>query len=436
LKKTAVNKDWLDIEVLEDYLDGKLDAREMHLVEKYAMEDPFVAEALEGLSASPKRSLQSISLLQKQLQQRVAEQQSMRKKSVITWQRLSIAATAAVMFVAGSIVFWMKENTRKEELAKQPKKVDVTLAPKESDVAVTKPNTLSEGSAMASPEQVKPATEQEIDKAIAAAKTNAYAAVKPQKKAAAILRSTMTGPVAPAPQIAQDMAAEKLKETQSSAYAAQAKMAAPMAALASVAQTDSVQRVFSGKIVSAENGKPLPGVVVRLKGTNQVAVTGANGSFRITADSTLKQRELVATYLGYKTQQLLAKADQNIDLVLKPDDSVLNEVVVTSRKIKAEKALQGKVAGVRIESNEGMPIGGWDQFRDYVRKNNRLRDQSGNAVFVDFMVSEKGRPYDTKVVRSGLSDEYNQEAIRLVQEGPDWQRPEKKKTRLSTKIDF
>ena len=95
-----MNKDWLDIAVLEDYLDGKLDPRMMNRVEREALEDPFVAEALAGLSASPKRSLESISLLQKQLQERVAEHQHIKKTSVITWQRLSIAATAAVLFIS------------------------------------------------------------------------------------------------------------------------------------------------------------------------------------------------------------------------------------------------------------------------------------------------------------------------------------------------
>ncbi len=44
-----MNNNWLDIDVLEDYLDGKLDAKAMHFVERQALDDPFVAEALEGL---------------------------------------------------------------------------------------------------------------------------------------------------------------------------------------------------------------------------------------------------------------------------------------------------------------------------------------------------------------------------------------------------
>lgn len=114
-----MNRDWLATAVLEDYLDGKLDASEMHQVELHAMEDPFVAEALAGLSESPKRSLQSISLLQKQLHDRVALQKTHQKASVYTWQRLSIAATAAVLFIAVSIIFWMKDNAARNQQAQQ-----------------------------------------------------------------------------------------------------------------------------------------------------------------------------------------------------------------------------------------------------------------------------------------------------------------------------
>ncbi|MEQ7798478.1 hypothetical protein ABDJ41_01595 [Pedobacter sp. ASV1-7] len=172
-----MNKDWLDIDVLEDYLDGKLDAKTMNRVEREALEDPFVAEALAGLSASPKRSLQSISLLQKQLHERVAEHKNFKKTSVITWQRLSIAAAAAVMFVAVSVMFWMKENNYQKELAGRAKKVDVTIAPVTPEVV---PPAVQSAPVIAS-ESADEIREKEIEKAVKVAKTNSYAArVKPR----------------------------------------------------------------------------------------------------------------------------------------------------------------------------------------------------------------------------------------------------------------
>jgi hypothetical protein len=113
-----VNKDWSTTAILEDYLNGKLAPQDMYQVERQAMEDPFVAEALAGLSAAPD-GLHSMSLLQKQLRARVAQQKIHKKESVVTWQRLSVAAAAAVLFISVGIVFWMKNNVSRNELAKQ-----------------------------------------------------------------------------------------------------------------------------------------------------------------------------------------------------------------------------------------------------------------------------------------------------------------------------
>ncbi|MES2417888.1 MAG: hypothetical protein V4541_06845 [Bacteroidota bacterium] len=120
--------DWPAIEVLEDYLDGKLDAKAMHRIEKISLEDPFVAQALAGLSESHQR-VQSLSLLQKQLQERIALKPIEKKRWQITSQRLSIAAAAAVLFVAASVLFWMKDNRYRAQHSAQStsKNVAVTV---------------------------------------------------------------------------------------------------------------------------------------------------------------------------------------------------------------------------------------------------------------------------------------------------------------------
>ncbi|RZK40851.1 MAG: hypothetical protein EOO90_13600 [Pedobacter sp.] len=152
------NNDLIDIDVLEDYLDGKLDAKAMHFVERLSLEDPFVAEALEGLSKSPRRS-QALSLLQKQLQERVQHKPVERKQWRLTVQRLSIAATAAVLFVTVSLLFWMRENKSREQIAASSQKsVEVSLAPDSS-------KGTSEGR-----------VESEMDKVIDGAKNEVYAA--------------------------------------------------------------------------------------------------------------------------------------------------------------------------------------------------------------------------------------------------------------------
>lgn len=129
-----MSNSWLDINILEAYISGTLDPKTMHLVEKEALEDPFIAEAIEGLSQSTAYSSQ-ISLLQKQLYDRISQQKETKKASVITWQRLSIAAAASVVFISVAIMFVMREqNSKATQTAKSKSRgVEVQLSPDPAD---------------------------------------------------------------------------------------------------------------------------------------------------------------------------------------------------------------------------------------------------------------------------------------------------------------
>lgn len=173
-----MNNDWIDIELLEDYLDGKLDSKAMHQIEKQALDDPFVAQALAGLSESPRRASQSVSLLQKQLYERIAQQQVVKKESVFTWQRLSVAAAAAVMFISVSLIFFLRDREARENLAKrQPKRVEVNIAPLPEIL-----DTASESYAVNSAKRITPADEGRISTRRAARP----AAVSPDKEITAV----------------------------------------------------------------------------------------------------------------------------------------------------------------------------------------------------------------------------------------------------------
>lgn len=127
MKGIAVNKEWSDIGILEDYLEGKLDAKEMHRLEKLILEDPFVAQAMAGLEDHSLGLSGQVSLLQKQLYERTAIQHQLKKTSVFTWQRLSVGAAAAVMFITVSVVFLMREKAGNGQLKSVSKEVEVNL---------------------------------------------------------------------------------------------------------------------------------------------------------------------------------------------------------------------------------------------------------------------------------------------------------------------
>lgn len=404
-----MNNDWLDIAVLEDYLDGKLDARTMNRVEREALEDPFVAEALAGLSQSPKRSLQSLSLLQKQLQERVAEQQHTKKTSVMTWQRLSIAATAAVLFVSVSIVYWMKENNNRRELAKQGKEVEVNLKP-EDTITDAAAGAIVGGDALADlkprPEDAKVSAE--VEKVLEAAKANSYAhnTIDKNKKL--------------------DVATNDVPETEVQAadvagFALQRKVAAKAMPAASMVSTAAAY-VLSGKVVSQDDGKPLAGVSIQVEGSPLATITDANGEFRLYPDSTAKDSKLKATTMGFVAKQLNVQLNNPMVISL-TESGALAEVAVA------------KAAAPAVQ--EASPVIGWEKFLAYLQENNRLikEGKTGAMVELSFLIDKDGKPTDIKVLRTP-GKTFEDEAIRLLNEGPKWEGGDPKKGAIRFRVDF
>ena len=116
---------------IQQYLDGSLDKKLMHELEKKALEDPFLADALEGYALNPAAD-HGLSILQRQLHERIMHQQENKKVFDLSWQRLSIAAAAAVMFITAGVLFWMNGNVPDQKLAGSPKHVDVRVTPIDS----------------------------------------------------------------------------------------------------------------------------------------------------------------------------------------------------------------------------------------------------------------------------------------------------------------
>lgn len=404
--------EWLDIDVLEDYLDGKLDAKAMHQVEKLSLEDPFVAEALEGLSKSPKRS-QSLSLLQKQLQERTALKPIEKKRWTITSQRLSIAAAAAVLFIAVSILFWMKGNKRQEMLASnEPKKVDVKIAPQ---VAADKQDPTS---TVVADKVVldKPAEPIAIVK-----KADEVKAIKEAPIVAVERPVVMAAPVAPAaPSVArQRTVAEEMETIALSKSKKQSESKVAVMALPSKAE-GIIPSYFSGKVISKENGLPIPGAIVRISGVDRGITTDKNGEFKIASDSTQSQK-LTVGYIGYTTTEVGARSNQPINVLLENDNKSLNEVVIVNAASKANAA----------------PLDGWDNYQTYLKANNKLAKNiiDKQEVELDFQVRKDGSVTAIKVVKSG-GKVNDQEAIRLLKDGPKWIFNVREKNLGKLKISF
>ncbi|MDQ1138724.1 carboxypeptidase-like regulatory domain-containing protein [Pedobacter agri] len=66
-----------------------------------------------------------------------------------------------------------------------------------------------------------------------------------------------------------------------------------------VTRVSAQERIVTGVVSAKEDGLPIPGVSVKVKGTNNGVTTGANGAYSI---KTTNNDVLVFTFVGYKTR--------------------------------------------------------------------------------------------------------------------------------------
>jgi TonB-linked SusC/RagA family outer membrane protein len=129
------------------------------------------------------------------------------------------------------------------------------------------------------------------------------------------------------------------------------------------------------------SGSGIPGVSIRVKGTQTGTTTNADGAYSIKATSS---NVIVFSAIGYGTQEVKVGNNSTLDVTLTDDVNALEEVVVTGLAssikrsnaanavsvVKADQlvgttkppyldnAMQGKVVGANIIANSGAPGGG------------------------------------------------------------------------------
>lgn len=130
-------------------------------------------------------------------------------------------------------------------------------------------------------------------------------------------------------------------------------------------------REITGTVTSGEDGMPIPGVSVIVKGTTLGSVTDMDGRYRLQVP--VDAQNLVFSFVGMATQEIAIAGRSNISVVMQPQAIGVDEVVVTALGIRREKrevtyqtqkvggeelniiaptraasALAGKVAGLQI----------------------------------------------------------------------------------------
>lgn len=171
------------------------------------------------------------------------------------------------------------------------------------------------------------------------------------------------------------------------------------------------QMKISGIVVNNEN-ESLIGVSIKIKETNKGTITDLDGKFNITVD---KGHTLLFSYIGYQNSEMIVNTAKEMKVVLYESTKSLDEVVVVGySEVKHkdltgsvgvanmtdiskasvanfDEALAGRIAGVQVSSNEGMPGG---EMNIVIRGNNSITQSNSPLYVVD------GFPIEDQVANS------------------------------------
>lgn len=152
-----------------------------------------------------------------------------------------------------------------------------------------------------------------------------------------------------------------------------------------------------------------------------------NGEFSLVKKDGKKQ--LTAQFIGYDPVEIRVDTSRTMLIAMNENQQALNEVVVVGYGAKKKK--KSVTAGTVVKGDEQankditpQPVIGKRNYQKYLKENlvhptDEKCAQVKGKVILTFLVNKEGRPFYIKVKES-LCESADKEAIRLIQEGPDW----------------
>jgi TonB-linked SusC/RagA family outer membrane protein len=119
------------------------------------------------------------------------------------------------------------------------------------------------------------------------------------------------------------------------------------------------ERTVSGKVTASEDGSPIPGVNVVVKGTTNGTTTDANGTYRLAVPSS--GGTLVFSFIGMKTEELPIGERTVVDIGLAADVTQLSEVVVVGYGTQSKRDIAGSISSVDGKTIASMPVQSFEQ---------------------------------------------------------------------------
>ena len=453
---------------LEDFLrysQDQMSEEERNAFERSLQQDPFDAEALEGLSSiTPEEATADIARLQDKVRRRTTKRIETTRTTRTTrtmWYRA--AAAVAVLLVVTSVLFTLFNDRMGQldrKVAESPEAEKETAAPvssaekaqaEPSDAIIPVQSRVEEERADAS--EIKETIQ--LKSEAVEGETEIIAEVETEVEAEIISKEIIEEELAH--EELADIQIEETEEVETDIRAAEPavaeqihadEVAAPAMAMDRPAAAKSrkrekgeqlqmagavaaEQRTISGVVISGEDEQPIPGVIVAVKGSTEGTVTDLEGKFQISLEND-SQNTLIAQFIGMEQKEISIQDQEELLITLEPDAISLEEVVVIATAPKTIAQPTGySVALIESDADQNKsdyrsatPVGGKKDFNEYIKSNMRFPEHDDDltkaVVVLNFVVGYDGRPTQVLVLKS-TGKAFSDEAIRLLLEGPDWQ---------------
>ncbi|WP_127124618.1 carboxypeptidase-like regulatory domain-containing protein [Pseudoflavitalea rhizosphaerae] len=482
---------------IQRYLSGNMSASEMHAMEKAALDDPFLADAIEGMEqAMQSHGEAPVNQDLQELRTAIAEKVRPASGKVrrMAWWKIT---AAAVVVIAAGVFLWNSyispdsgAVTSKEIAAVQhQEKMQPAIVPPADTLPAPATLTLTDNDNEGLPstfstndksvaEKTKPsaadaraqadrARNEALDfqrrqniaesEASRRAQYNALA-IQPRANAKQVpLDTNVPATVVPDGFGKKDIVLKSENNPQQFNFSdtvgrpvkteivgALQGYTPGLIAQTNAAENKRLNNVIRGRVTDNAQ-RPIANANVNTfqnPSMNMTYFTDREGYFNIPVrniDTTSLNVSVAAA--GFNSQQF--KLSQSPlatnNLQLEPVEQLLNEVIVTGYgKYRSKTSSNKKIKETDILLQNAEPVNGWVSFENYLRENNRLGRDSARAVkdvVVSFVVNRKGELSDFTVT-SGSTTEANAEAIRLIREGPAWKIKRGRKSTATVIVHF
>lgn len=407
---------------LKDYIRGQRQGKEANQLERKAMDDPFLQDAIDGYDSVEGDHISTIEDLKKRLS---SPKKRINKKMWI-W-----AAAAAILLLIGIPLLLYKPYTKEEitvvssDIIQQKKEITTPSFQKDTVLVADHFEPKKEDDTTPKAKQT-PSSSLSTETYLEIIKPVAEVFEVPDNRVSVPDKEFRLSTV-------QDDVAEKMliKEPQRNIVETLTGRVAGIAVSEreqdknirirgispSIPQSDKL--FISGRIVD-ETGEPLAGTIIQLPNTLSGTVSDTAGNFRLTVPKEA-QGTLLASYIGMKETEIPLKEDVG-DITMKADEMALNETIVIGYGVKKKRLFARSASSVTAEE-----IFGEEEFRGYFMNNydKNICAQQDISFVVEFFIDPIGRPAQINIKENSCPALEN-EIKRLLLGSPLWSRTDRK----------